>query len=30
VAAAQEPKRIKTNWDAVLEEMEWLAKDFMR
>lgn len=30
VSAAQEPKRSKTAWDALLEEMEWLAKDFMR
>ncbi|KAF5841242.1 hypothetical protein DUNSADRAFT_13887 [Dunaliella salina] len=25
-----EPKRIKSHWDHVLEEMEWLAKDFQR
>ncbi len=25
-----EPKRNKTAWDAMLDEMEWLAKDFMR
>ena len=24
------PKRVKSNWDHVLEEMEWLAKDFQR
>lgn len=30
VAAAQEPKRNKVHWDHVLEEMDWLAKDFIR
>jgi hypothetical protein len=28
--ACPEPKRIKSHWDHVLEEMEWLSKDFMR
>lgn len=30
VTTCPEPKRIKSHWDHVLEEMEWLAKDFQR
>lgn len=30
VAPAPEPKRGKTHWDCVLEEMGWLSKEFAR
>ena len=28
--AAPEPKRTKTHWDFLLEEMTWLAKEFQK